>query len=184
VGVKAKDRFMGGTGMFIVFVSLIGAVVGGTYAVKESASSTPQLITASANTTLSDRVDEGGQTQKALYMDNVTSITFTLVWQDEPDRDMRHTNTPDTLKLTVVSPGGENKSSESTNTQGSSGVIKLTFSFVEGITGEWNITVEATDCGDQEPLIPDPFGFRTIPDTGNSWQLNVEYTYTMESTSS
>lgn len=114
---------------------------------------------------------------------NVRMVIFTLTWADEPDADNRHSNGPDTFAITVTGPDGSISDSGSD----SNGEIRLTFELIdegdsstpfpfENGTGEWKIGISVS-TGDQEPIVPDPFGRRTFPDQGNDFILNIEYEY-------
>ena len=137
------------------------------------------------------RANEGGETPMKVSVDdtNVCEISFTLSWSDEADADGRHTNEPDSFTIRVESPDGS-YSSEDTgqNSHGGKGNIELSLTlfdesnppkslpFLNG-TGDWNIIISVA-AGDQEPLIPSPFGMRTYSDTGNDFTLATSYSYT------
>jgi hypothetical protein len=182
LSVKSKDSFVGIMGAFIVLVSLGGAFMFGDYT-PEEVEPKLQFDTILVNETreLKGTVNEGDSATNEVPIDkeNVVKIKFVLTFEDEPDADQRHSNQPDTLKLTVSHPDVGEDSDEAS---GLSGMITLEFSTTEEDPWDlkdspWNVTVEAVACGDQEPLIPSIFGFRVINDGSNDWELTVEYDY-------
>jgi len=178
--VQAKDRNVIGLGVVITLVSLIGAFALGDYAleVAENAEGGGSWTTVTATIDLEGSAAEGQSESKEVNIEEakVISVTFTLRWTDEPDADGRHSNTPDTLGIDADSAFG------SDGDEGSNGELSLSFVAPEkkpwDMRGKpWNITITAVNCGDQEPLIPDPIGFRTIVDGGNDYQLTVDYVF-------
>lgn len=176
---KVKDRFVIFMGMFIAVVALGGAVALGDYSEVTPEEEDPgwEWVTASFTAIFDDSVVEGDSNTEGIALDEkkVTQVTFTLTWEDEPS-DSRHTNTPDTLKLEVESEFG------SDSQENSAGMIEFTFTAPEDKPWDmedkdWNVTITAVDCGDHDPLVPDPFGFRTVTDGGNSYKLEVEIQY-------
>lgn len=136
------------------------------------------------------RADEGADTALKITVEdtNVCEISFTLSWSDEANADGRHTNEPDFFTIQVASPDGSYSSEEDgENAQGGNGNIELSITlfdesnppkslpFLNG-TGDWKVTISVA-AGDQEPLIPDPFGMRTFPDQGNDFDLVTTYSY-------
>jgi len=115
---------------------------------------------------------------------NVLEVTITLSWQDEPDDSNRYNNEPDEFSISIAPPNGTGV----TSTTQSNGRVSAEISFIPqndpyfNGTGEYIITVLCHTCGDQEPIIPDPLGFRTISDTGNDWTLEVGYTFYRKAT--
>ena len=116
---------------------------------------------------------------------NVLSINFTLSWTDEPDHTQgfrTFTNQPDYLGLIVEAPNGEVQDiGPVANSLGQGMSVNLEFRFDTSDKGEWlvgtgqyNFTVVCGECGDQEPPV-NIIGLRTIPDTENTWTLDVDY---------
>ena len=106
---------------------------------------------------------------------NVQSVTFTLIWQDEPDAGFRYTNQPDTFALEVTPPN----STQVTSPDSTSGTVSVTIPYTAGTkdpyyngTGDYGVTVICGNCGDQEPFV-NFGGFRTQADNGNTWTLEV-----------
>jgi len=177
---KAKDRGVIMLGLLVTMVSLGGAFALGDYTLppEEVDEGDGEWVIASQEILLSNSVSEGGSETEGADLEHtkVTEIVVTLTWTDEDDADARHTNTPDTLGLEVEFEFG-NQSDES-----SSGRVVLTFTAPEDDTWDMDgktvsAIVTAINCGDQEPLVPDPMGLRTIADGGNSYDLNIEVKY-------
>jgi len=114
---------------------------------------------------------------------NVRRVSFTLTWTDEPDANFRYSNTPDTFTISVTGPDGSISGTDSA----SNGEIVLGFELIEegdtsltlpfeNGTGDWKISI-SVNTGDQEPIVPDPFGMRTYQDEGNKFTLDMEYEY-------
>ncbi len=132
---------------------------------------------------ISGNVAENSQEKATVNLETdglLVNVTFTLTWEDEPAAGPRYSNRPDTLSLTVISPGGEEKQGgPAANSPGGSGSISLDFSIPKDNRtkgGDWEITVSAGDCGDQQPLVS-VLGLRDIADDGNSWSIGVDYDY-------
>jgi hypothetical protein len=177
---KAKDRGVIMLGLLITMVSLGGAFALGDYTLPpgEGDEGEDEWVIASQEILLSNSVSEGASETEGADLDQtkVTEIVVTLTWTDEDAADARHSNTPDTLRLEVEFEFG-NESGED-----SGGRVVLTFTAPED--QPWDMdgrtisaTVTAVNCGDQEPLVPDPLGFRTISDGGNDYDLNIEVKY-------
>jgi hypothetical protein len=121
----------------------------------------------------------------SICVTNLVTFSVSLSWQDEGASRPGLTNQPDELGVTVASPAGESKSDMQSASQGS---VKVDFSFpVTNKTaasktsragmGPWTVMVEIGACGDQTPLVPDPFGLRTVADAGNAYTLEITYTF-------
>jgi hypothetical protein len=123
---------------------------------------------------------------------NVFEVTVTLTWTDEADS-ARHTNQPDSFSLEVISPDGRKASGSGSNSHGSEGsvVVTLTRDITKEVldnkdlkkktmdevwSGDWNINVTCTAAGDQEAMFS-ILGFRDQPDSGNAWNVDVEWTF-------
>jgi hypothetical protein len=111
--------------------------------------------------------------------ENVNSIAFTFTWEDEPTN-TGFVNEPDEFSLKVETPNGT--VIETPLISSSIGTISIfpplfpdEPPFEEG-TGTYIVTVICEDCGDQHG----PLGFYTQPDTGNEWDLTVDYDYYKE----
>jgi dipeptide/tripeptide permease len=108
---------------------------------------------------------------------NIFSVTFTLTWLDESS-DARHNNEPDGFSISVQPPNGTVE--EDISETGSASVMfefePVNDPYWNG-TGIYDVTIRCEYAGDQEPLVPDPLGIRTIADNGNDWTLAVEYKY-------
>ena len=147
-----------------------------------------ELITTGES--IMDYADENTDYTTTLYIEseNVAHVQFILIWWDEPDADVRHTNEPDTFSLFVESPDGNNfHEASGTNPHGSNGAIQLEFTLLDpndpsnkmpylNGTGGWQVTI-SVDSGDHEPLIPDLGGLRTYRDSGNDFTLEIYYEY-------
>ena len=142
------------------------------------------------------KISSGGPLTKAGYLNentetveeikvsepNVISITFILTWTDEPDQQYGirvYENEPDTFALKVQAPDGtEAKGGPTANVHGESGEIIVPIEFYPYIdpymngTGTYNVTVECGECG--ESFTTGLIGFT---DSGNEWELAVEYEY-------
>lgn len=174
---QARDRGVITLGILITLISLGGAFALGDYTIpppeEEPDGDTWAEVT--TNIEFTGTANEGSTAEETVTMDEkkVVSMTFTLTWTDEPDADPFHTNAPDTLSLGVESEFGSDEK------QDSGGRVEITFAApsdkpwnMEGKT--WNVTITAVDCGDQQPLIPDPLGLRTWADGGNAYKLDVQ----------
>ena len=140
-----------------------------------------------------DRATEGQVVAilSTIEPENIGNVTFTLTWRDEPDADGRHTNRPDSFHLTVRSPDGSvEDNAMGSNGQDDTGFIQIQVPMLDindppenlpytNGTGDWDVTVEVS-AGDQEPIVFDPFGMRTISDNGNTFTLDVVYDYYVE----
>jgi hypothetical protein len=139
---------------------------------------------------------DGGPLTKAGYLDenseiieeikvdepNVISINFTLILTDEPDQQnffRVYENGPDTFTLRVQGPDGrEARGGPTANVHGESGEIIVPMGFTPDIdpymngTGTFNVTIELGEC--QDSFTTGAIGFS---DTGNDWELSVEYEY-------
>jgi dipeptide/tripeptide permease len=103
---------------------------------------------------------------------NVHNVTFTLRWQDEAPQRIGWTNNPDTFSLLVTPPNGSSVESDPTPT--GTNTVRVPFPPQEdpyyNATGDWIVTVQCGNCGDQEPFI-NPTGLREVADNGNAWTL-------------
>jgi len=139
---------------------------------------------------IEERADEGSPSTYRPLVDeaNVMSISFVLSWSDEANADNRHTNEPDSFTIRIESPDGSYSDDKTEpNAEGGEGNIKLSITlfdeanppkslpFLNG-TGEWEIILSVA-AGDQEPLIPSPFGIRSFEDSGNDFTLEISYDY-------
>jgi len=104
----------------------------------------------------------------------VMEAWFNLTWTDEdPDLPMTR-NDPDTFRLEVFMPNGEEDSEEATNSQGGDGSISIAIDLIDGnIGGEWDVTVTMVEAGDSS----DPTGIFTEDDPGNDFDLDIWFKY-------
>jgi MFS family permease len=179
--------------MFIPVVIGVG-VVGGTdtfFGEEDGSSGGPRLTDWSTwetgtggPLTSAGYLDENTETIVEIKVDepNVISITFTLTWTDEPDQQYGirvYENEPDTFTLRVQGPDGrEEKGGPTANAHGESGEIEVEMQFSPDVdpymngTGTYNVTVECGECG--ELFTTGLIGFT---DSGNDWELAVDYEY-------
>ncbi|MGQ9583248.1 MAG: hypothetical protein ACUVV6_07020 [Thermoplasmatota archaeon] len=175
-----------GLGVAVVALALAGAAGGPGPGGGEVPFPPPSLVTVSAPP-FTGTGEESSETTFNLTIEetNLVELRATLTWQDEAASRPGLTNEPDALSLTVSSPEGESKSASDTSSSGSV-TVTFTYNVTEASaarnqskrgTGGWNFVVEVGSCGDQEPLIPDPLGLRTVADTGNAFTLTVSYSH-------
>jgi hypothetical protein len=187
--VEKTDSWMVMVGMGILIISLVGSALGGRPEGPPPPSpdggGTFQLATVDQTVTGSGSENSNKDYNITVNHTNVATFTATLTWQDEAAPRPGQTNQPDDLGMTVASPAGETRSDKKTASQGE---VNLNFAYpVTAKTaasktskagmGPWTVTVEVGVCGDNTPLVPDPLGLRTTPDTGNAFTLKITYTY-------
>ena len=113
----------------------------------------------------------------------VIQVFIDLKWLDEEDDRSGYENQPDSFNFTVHTPWGQTFSSiEAANSIDTAGVIEETIAIPEedikdGAMGQWTVIIHCGNCGDQESIVPDPFGIRNIQDEGNSWTLTYYYEF-------
>jgi hypothetical protein len=179
-------------GMAVVFIALIGAVVGGGPKLEDAEEVVPVdplswPIRESGVTHINGYLNENSdETQEFEINDTyVTEATFELNWLDEaPETGPgRYQNQPDTFNFTVKTPWGALISSdEQPNNIGQAGQITEKVSVPEkGIKtsaamGTWEITIYCINSGDQTPRIS-IIGIRDIQDPGNAWEMNLVYKF-------
>lgn len=114
--------------------------------------------------------------------DNIVSANLTLSWTDDdvsvPGPGIGPnllTNEPDTFRLVVNLPDGDQLTGEGTNSPpGGDGTISISVPMpAEGNLTGWEIVVECLVAGD----LVGPRGRVVAVDGGNSWALFIEYTY-------
>ena len=189
--MEKTDTWMVMLGIVILLVALGGAATGArpeAPAVTAQSSGTWTLIT--INQTESGQGNENSDHayNVSVGFTNLVSMDLKLTWKDESPARTGLTNQPDELGLQASSPTGETRSNKASNTVGGEGSVALGFTF--NVTqksaasktsktgmGDWNITVHVGTCGDQTPRVPDPFGLRTVKDTGNAYTLSYSYSY-------
>ncbi len=141
---------------------------------------------------LSGSLNEGQETIESVEIDaeNIISATFILTWTDEPDATGpgAYENQPDSFDIEVESPDPEKGgSSGGANPQGGEGTILVIIEFDPDVdpymngTGEYKVTITCTNAGNQEPQFS-IIGIRDQEDSGNDWELAVEYEYYQEET--
>lgn len=112
----------------------------------------------------------------------IQKVTFTLSWEDEQPRP-GFGNDPDEFSLHVNTTWGEYNETPMTENGGDRrGEVSLEFAAPgeapdTGSAGEYNVTVEMGEAGDEWPLNIPSVGFN---DPGNDWTLTVTYTYWIE----
>lgn len=129
--------------------------------------------------------EDGRTSEKSTYSHKfslehefLTAVSASLSWKDE-DAGIGRTNAPDEFKITLVSPTGESVNSQfvsNSATSGEGAIPPISMSLVEDVdhTGEWEVIVEAGDCGDYYGR----FGYVSYQaDDGNDWTLSIEYKY-------
>lgn len=151
------------------------------YDLEEWSEATGNSPAISAVTNENTEVEE----QTDIIQENLKSVTFTLTWVDEADRNALWVNQPDSLGLSVSGPNGQNGSAPaSSNVQGGEGMVSVTVDVKhdkpnDGIgSGAWNYTVIVGDCGDQNRRFRPSLIIFT--DTVADWTLTIEYTYYQE----
>lgn len=129
--------------------------------------------------TINKHVDENSEDTTTVTLDkyDMVNVTFKLSWTDEKPSKARYTNQPDKLGISVTPPTGETKSvppaPNDANGQGSAEVsFTIKSEDMEKMKGDWKVTVEAGDCGDQEPMFS-LLQLRAIADTGNDYTVEV-----------
>jgi hypothetical protein len=190
--VQKTDNLMVILGTVILLISIVGSALGGQ---PDNGPPPPpdgggsfQLTTVSQTITGSGQENSQKDYNITVNYTNVATFSAKLSWQDEPANRPGQTNQPDELGLTAASPAGEARSDKKTASQG-----EVTLDFAFPVTektaasktskagmGGWTVTVEVGVCGDHTPLVPDPLGLRTTPDTGNAFTLEISYTYFMK----
>jgi hypothetical protein len=197
-GIWTKTTTAGVVFLFIP-ITIYGAYLGGPdtfYAKQDAMDAAPDwandydLLTIEIMTELG-QATENSNTDLALDLTredyyNIESITFTLTWTDEPDYSTRHTNQPDEFSLTVQAPSSEDTSITLESGSDQSGSISLEYNPTQGAapkhdpyyngTGEYQITIRCGTCGDHELWRPS-IGVQDQPDNGNTWTLNIDYSY-------
>ena len=110
---------------------------------------------------------------------NVHAVSLRLTWTDEPDSDGTHNNQPDTFTIRITSPDGSVSDERDSETGEIDFSVSVPFTSEDSKngTGDWEISI-SVEAGDHEPIFPDPiFGFRTDPDEGNDFTLEISYDY-------
>jgi hypothetical protein len=113
----------------------------------------------------------------------ITEMKIQLTWTDEPSQYSQGINEPDEFRLILLSPEGEELANSGFN---NSGMIELIVPIDYDrtdpgeYTGTWTVKIDAGNCGDDSAFQP-LLGQRTIPDSGNNWELNFNYSYHKES---
>ncbi len=138
--------------------------------------------------TQSGNSEENSEKEVEIEIDeeNLISINFTLVWEDEPAAYPGARNNPDEFAINVTTPfWGSSETPFEENSQGGEGRVELHFSKpVEeeefGGAGIYIVVVKCGECGDhvvdffmEEQTVED--------DDGNDWSLQVDYLYYAES---
>jgi hypothetical protein len=109
----------------------------------------------------------------------IATITFTLSWDDE-EPTPGFGNDPDEFSLHVLTSWGEyNETPMTANDDSGHGEISLTFRAPgeypnTGSAGNYTVTVEMGEAGDEWPLGIPSAGFN---DQGNEWTLSMAYEY-------
>ena len=104
----------------------------------------------------------------------VTKVIIELAWEDEPSKFFRGTNEPDYFNFTVYTSWGEVYYSELNSSYVREEIEISEANIVNSSAyGEWTVNIYCGECGDDS----ESFGIRTIPDTGNEWDLTYYYEY-------
>jgi hypothetical protein len=125
--------------------------------------------------------DESGMAQEGTPIDytfepaegNTIFAEVHFTWEDEPDESgliMQYDNQPDTFRISLLSPSGEELQS-GTNDQG---MITLSWNINDenAMNGTFTFHVELVNAGDQEP----PLNFmQPIADDSNAFSFSVDY---------
>ncbi len=140
----------------------------------------------------SDSTDEGDTTPvDHKFEDRVVWVNFTLTWTDDDTAEanvggMGYQNQPDRFTLTIVTPNGTEYSETAENDVDSEeGIIEI--AILLGMdeeekeqerlkhfdVGNWNVNVTCDDAGDSSS----PVGGIYATDSGNAWDLDVEYAF-------
>jgi len=120
-------------------------------------------------------VNEGSSEEVPIssFEGDMILIDISFTWTDEPDESgllFSYTNEPDTFRVSLVSPTGEDLQAGSND----QGIITLSWSVNDenAQNGTFTIIIELVNAGDQEP----PFQFQQpIADDSNSYELVVDY---------
>jgi hypothetical protein len=111
----------------------------------------------------------------------LTEVKCTLTWTDEDSSYFQGTNEPDVLKVQILAPNGDLVGNSEFSNSGSITTSHILpdyqeKGFKDDYLGEWRFVVEADECGDDNSR----FGFRTTPDTGNDFDLEITITAMIE----
>lgn len=114
--------------------------------------------------------------------ERLLQVSCELTWTDEPSSYFQGTNEPDEFGVFILNSAGDEVANSGVGTTGNVQVStdQLDYEqkdFKDNYVGEWKIVVECGDCGDDYSR----FGFRSTPDTGNAWSLEINYKYLDES---
>ncbi|MFO8050670.1 MAG: MFS transporter [Thermoplasmatota archaeon] len=142
-----------------------------------------ELITDSIN--FDGYLEEGESDVHTFTLDNenIEWVNITLIWEDEPDQELivrTYENQPDTFRLTYEPKNSTDLSDSQSNPRNSPGEIFLSKRYEAESdntigTGQHNITVDLTSVGNYEGIFN--LGFLVDDDTGNEYDVRVEYTY-------
>jgi membrane protease YdiL (CAAX protease family) len=131
---------------------------------------TGEIVISHDNETISNsgNLNEGASSEYTFEGNQmiVEWVNITLTWTDEPDQDPLLNNQPDTFRVTLSDPDGEElDSAEGFNEQ-------LTISWQDSddieYDGTFTITVTLVSAGDQEGI------FRTSPDNSNNYNIGID----------
>jgi hypothetical protein len=191
--MNRNDKFMFNLGVIVIFIALVGALIGGTNEEERSAEKGGE-INWEELLKFSDRkggdLNEGEE--ETLTYDTgayVVSAVFVLKWRDEPDTSIQvggesvglH-NDPDTFKLTVRDPDGtvyEEEGENEYDPNGGEGVLTINVTAENGgdYYGPWEVTVRLVNAGDQKPMGQ---GVGLQQDNSNSYTLEVNMYYRLD----
>ena len=112
---------------------------------------------------------------------HLNHIDLMLSWEDEPDirRIRRFRNTGDTFAARVLIDGTVVKKASETNSHGEMGEITLSYDakmLMSTIEYHGQVEIELLECGDLYPVFG--IGIISIPDSSNSYELQLHVTYT------
>jgi hypothetical protein len=141
-------------------------------------------VLTNGTSTITGTSNENTQTveQVELNQSNILTVSFTLSWTDEPDSGSgvrALTNQPDEFGLAVTTSNGTTfESGMVANIHGQKGEVSVDVGMApkkpkSSGNDTFEVTVICGNCGDQTSR----FGFRDVPDNGNSWTLEASFQY-------
>ena len=141
-------------------------------------------VVENGTSTLTGTSGENTQTIEHIELNesNIMTVSFTLSWTDEPDQGSgvrALTNQPDEFGLSVTASNGTTfESAMATNIHGQKGEVSVDVELApkkpkSSGNETFDVIVICGNCGDQTSR----FGFRDVPDNGNSWTLEASFQY-------
>jgi hypothetical protein len=142
-----------------------------------------EMVPSTGSESFSQYTSENSQHIQILTLEHsaLIEVSASLSWNDEdPGGVGARTNEPDEFKITLTSPSGQSTESNMVSNSGSGNragtipAITITVDEPETEVGDWEIIVQAGDCGDY-------YGrwgiFSYASDDGNDWTLTIDYKY-------